>query len=250
MHGEQLDENQGNHVDNYELFLAALKNRLASKEHTQAEIADSAGITANYMSLLVRGKRRASDDVREAIANVLGVSLRELINEGYLITYGKPIDSPTPQKAPASPQIPGVDAGYINPSDFLQESVTFVNQYQKADQRLHYWRTMFDALPVAAMIIKDGLLCYQNVKGRSLGNLLGEPICAACVGEGCCGQCRQEAIERGKCDDCPCPIAIAMRTGQPAVGNITFDGVLYTVNVSPISLQGHEYYLVVATGAR
>lgn len=248
MQVEELTTNdlQGMNPETTRFFIEGLKVAIDRTGMSHTEFA--LGITSkSNLSNILRYKVGTSDKMKTALAKKAGLDVAEIVALGQGGSTQTLSDKAQDRPNRTSDFIPGVQAGHINPSDFLSAAATLVGQYQKNDERMRYWHTMFDALPVAALIVKDGLLCYQNVKGRALGNMIGEPICAACVGDGCCGQCRQEAIERGKCDECPCPIAGAMRTGQTLSGKIAFGGVLYNVNVAPISLHGHEYYLVVAT---
>lgn len=240
------EANPEDHLDNYDLFMAALRNRLARKEKTQVEIAEAAGISTNYMSLIVREKRRASDEVREAIAGVFGVSLRELTNEGHLVTYGRSVEPSQPPPSTAPYPIPGVQAGHINPMDFLAAANTLVTQYQKCDERMRFWRSIFDALPVAALIIKDGTVCFQNVRSRELGTQIGGPICDTCTGTGCSDKCK-DCLKKGNCEDCTCPILMAMNMAKATSGHISINGKQHMVQVTPLILPDVEYYVVVVS---
>lgn len=230
----------GNHVDNYELFMAALRNRLARKEKTQVDICTATGISTNYMSLLVRGKRRASDEKREAIAGVFGVSAREFINEGHLVTYGRPVDQPPAQTPPAIKPVAGVEAGWVEPMDVLSMVSSAVGvlakQAQDESGRKRFWREMFDVLPMAAMVIKDGLIWYQNEKSRDWGNLKGVTLCDSCV---CPGDCMKKH---------ECPSFQAIETKTPRSGHQFIGSKYYKVDVVPLrnNYKGHQYFVILA----
>lgn len=138
------------------------------------------------------------------------------------------------RKPPAVLQpVPGVQAGYVSPMDVLSAVSTLVNQYQKNDERMRYWRHMFDALPVATLIIKDGLVVYQNIKSSSLGNLAGSPLCDRCAGKGC-----EDSLE--------CLYRI-VETIHPNSGYQRIAGIRHKIDITPTRLNDHEYFIVVAT---
>lgn len=52
------------------------------KGYTQQELADLAGISLAVLGAVERGNRRLEDQILDKIANVLGISMEELLNSG------------------------------------------------------------------------------------------------------------------------------------------------------------------------
>lgn len=50
------------------------------KGYTQQELADLAGISLAVLGAVERGNRRLEDQILDKIANVLGISMEELLN--------------------------------------------------------------------------------------------------------------------------------------------------------------------------
>jgi hypothetical protein len=99
---------------------------------------------------------------------------------------------------------------------------------------LRFWREIFETLPVCAMILKDGIVEYQNNKSRKLGKLIGGPLC-----EKCASGCEH---------DQDCPIGRATVTLQ-SVGYQVIAGSRYKVDVSVTRWQEHEHIVILATEA-
>lgn len=52
------------------------------KGYTQQDLADLAGISLAVLGAVERGNRRLEDQILDKIANVLGISMEELLNSG------------------------------------------------------------------------------------------------------------------------------------------------------------------------
>ncbi len=89
-------------MKSFEAFCRGLKTVRETKKMTQEELAERAGTSSGYISKLERRAegRSASWDKSQAIADVLGMGIEDIINAGKVhntyqqadkITYGKPI---------------------------------------------------------------------------------------------------------------------------------------------------------------
>jgi hypothetical protein len=227
---EQMPElKTGMNEGAYGYFIAGL--RLAIKDAGYKFEKDFAEGIMNPVTLSknLNYKYRMGEENVIKCAKKLNKDVSEIVLLGKQAESGEVIKEPTT----ISQAVPGVQAGYVNPMDVLSAVSTLINQYQKNDERMRYWRHIFDALPVATLIIKDGLVIYQNIKASSWGNLAGSPLCDKCAGKGC-----EDSFE--------CLYRI-IETIQPNSGYQRIAGIRYKIDITPTRLNDHEYFIVVAT---
>jgi len=234
--GEEMND------ETYEFFIRGLRLAIARAGYTDKDFA--AGIM-NPVSLSknLNGKYRMRDENISKCAKKLNIDPVDIVMMGKA---GQNVRE-TPQQ-PANQDIPGVSAKHINPMDVLDslsragESLSsaasavsaLVRQHQKLDERMRYWRSIFEYLPVSAMVIKDGVVISQNTRSRALKVVTGKPFCESCAG----GDCDNRDI---------CPVNIATVTAAPASGYKIIENELYKLDVEFVRHNDHEYLIVLAT---
>ena len=73
------------HKDMAKAFAAVLRNHRKKKNFTQEFLAEKSDIASKMVSLIERGERNPSLNVADSIAQGLGVSLSEMIQEAEII---------------------------------------------------------------------------------------------------------------------------------------------------------------------
>lgn len=74
----------------HRFFLAHLKHVMKSKEMSQKALALEINVSEPFISQLLKGKRRGSEEVQEKIAKVFGMDLGEFIEAGKWIEERMP----------------------------------------------------------------------------------------------------------------------------------------------------------------
>ena len=235
--------------DDYAYFMAAWKYKQAQMKLSQRDLAAKTGssyqwLNAVYRERVVRNKKaKASPELQKTIAEVLGYGWIEFLQLGKRITLqhlpiedAKQEEEPKQEEKEARP-MPGVEAKHVNPMEVLTAVSVLVDQYQKLDSRMRFWRAIFDELPVSTLIIKNGIVTYQNIKSAAWGNITGSSLCDSCA-------CPEDCKERGDC-----PSHQAMETRNPTEGFQHIGAGYYKVNIAPVRLHDHEYFLIVAMEA-
>lgn len=201
------------------------------KQHVFAE-----GVTTpEHLSKILNFKAGASAEMIRRLAQKAGLEPTDLVLLGKRHeergTGGEPHPSPSP-----SGTIPGVEAGHVLPMEVLSAVTTMVHQYLKADDRLHWWKAVFESLPVAALIVSGDTVIYQNQMSRIWGSIAGRPIC-----EGC--------ISAAGCDKDTCPITVATETNDHASGYRMIGAQRYRVDATPMRHKDEARLIVTATEA-
>lgn len=218
----------GMNKESYGYFIAGLRIAIREAGYKEKEFAEGI-MNPVTLSNNLTGKRNMLPGNIDKCAKKLNKDISDIVLLGM---QAESAPAPMPQ-----PPFPGVQAGYVNPTDVLSAVSTLVGQYQKNEERMRFWRAIFDELPVTALIIKDGTVTYQNIKSSAWGNITGTSLCDSCA-------CPPDCRERGDC-----PSHQAMETRNPTTGYQHIGAGYYKVNITPIRLHDHEYFLIVATEA-
>jgi len=250
MYEELFFKTGGNMADDmYGFFMAAFKHELNKQDMPQTVLAGSVGVTDKHLNAVYKGRVgkngkpiRAGIKLQEKISDAFGYQLVDFLKLGENICLNTAADSPQPKEIQLAAQdIPGILAKHINPMDVLDSMATttsavsaLVRQHQKLDERMRYWRSIFEYLPVSAMVIKDGVVISQNTRSRALKVVTGKPFCESCAG----GECDNRDI---------CPVNIATVTAAPASGYKIIENELYKLDVEFVRHNDHEYLIVLAT---
>ena len=206
--------------------LIGLRSHIKSNNIRQKVFADGV-TTPEHFSKVLNLKAGVSEEMLAKFAHKLRMEIADLV------LIGKQSDE-RQSKPLEPPVIPGTAVRHVNPNDFMTEVSVFVGQYQKNSERLKFWRAIFENLPIPALIIKDGLVCFQNIKSRLWGIITGTSICDSCVGLDCDN--RDE-----------CPVIISERTATECSGYQMIGVQRYKLDVMPLRLHEHDYFLVCAT---
>ena len=207
-----------------EYFLAALDKVLDDGKLKQTNIADSTGTAPQTINAIVRRRKAPGIDKQEEIANACGYTYIEFLQKGKEELEGK--ESPREKK--------DVSPGNIEPADIFPVVSEWIAQFQKNTDRMRFWRQAFDSLPVAALIIRDRVVYYQNQRSLEIGRSEGGALCDHCATK-CCE------------DKANCPVTISMRSGLACAGYRDLGGNMYKVEVAPFRWGEMEYFLVTAT---
>jgi len=195
--------------------------RVAIKQSGIKQGAWSEGVTSPVnLSNILRNKVGLSRQMIEALAEKAGMSVAEIIE------LGKEKDSTEQAPEPTSKQ--------VDPMEVMAAVSALIGQCQKSDDRRRFWREVFECLPVAALVIRDNVVIYQNVKSRAFGAIVGGEMCESCIGKGCNNKAA-------------CPVTIAGETGVNASGFTLAMGQCWKMDVAAARYNDHQYIIVLAT---
>lgn len=222
--------------------MAAWRYKLAQTEMSQRDLAVKTGssyqwLNAAYKERTVRGnkKQKASSALQKAIAEVFGYGWIEFLQLGKRISLElnpeeegqKNTPLPTPQTTiPTKPP-------RIDPDDVVDAVNALVKKFRQCDADLRMWRLIFDLLPIAAMVIQDGIIIFQNQRSRAWGHELGLPIADSCVNVDC-----------EKSGDCP--VHRSIETMLAASGTHRIGDTTYRVQTVPIQIGDSRHIIVLA----
>jgi len=166
--------------ETYEFFIKGLRLAISRAGYTDKDFA--AGIMNPVtLSKNLNGKYRMKDLNIDKCLKKLNMDILDVAMMGRELSATVMGAS---EVEISGKQLPGVEAKHIDPMAVLSALTTaaagvqvLVSQYQKNDERMRYWMEIFEILPVAVLVIKDGLVYRQNIQSRAMGNLLGDPLC-------------------------------------------------------------------------
>jgi len=222
--------------ETHDLFLIALKHKLATGKYTQIELAEVVGYTPQHLNAVINQREnergstvRASVKLQRKIATAYEMGHMEFLALGKKLADGEVEQPPRPSGRQGGQ--PNEFVSYESASSMANELLA---SYKKMNDRLHLWIAVFEHLPVAALLIKDRIVVRQNLRSRNIGIATGGPLCESCLD----GTCRGTRVD--------CAVRIALETGTAAEEVRRLDGVSYKVNAIPFFQNSHEYFLVTA----
>jgi hypothetical protein len=205
-------------------FIKGLRIAIKSSGRTQKEFAQGVTSPVN-LSRILRKTSGLSEDMANALAKKAGSDVMGIARIGEQEEVGqKPVREAV------------VKNKSLDVSDFLLSATTLVSKLNQIEDDLGLWKEVFEILPFSAFIIENKLVTYQNVKSRSLGNMIGGPLCENCAGKNCK-------------DPEMCPMFIATETASPQSGYQVIAGKRCRVDIVPFRRKNTECYLVVAMKA-
>lgn len=225
--------------ETYNAFVVGMKAAIDKSGYSsQRDFAAVAGIPPETLSKHINQRQRMREDTIQKYVECLKISEADIVMLGRDVLNKRshpPQDEPPPLR-----QTPGVEAGWVEPMDVLSMVSSAVGVLAKQSQdesgRKRFWREIFDVLPMATMVIKDGLIWYQNEKSRDWGNLKGVTLCDSCV---CPEDCKKKH---------ECPSFQAVETKTPRSGHQFIGSKYYKVDVVPLrnNYKGHQYFVILA----
>lgn len=231
----QLNEITGDDGMNKEtkrLFMVGLSAYIDEIGMTQKDVAERAGTLPQVFSRYKSGIKLPAKAWRDRVTAVLGVDESDLVAIGKKISMTTESGSGLDHKDQARPS--RIPTDYLSFDEVMQATRDLQDCYTKMDVRIRLWRAVFEHLPIAALLIKDGLVVYQNRKSRDLGNASGFPLCKSCIDIQCNGE-RED-----------CAVNVAKTTNLEASEVRELNGIVYRVDVTPLHINGHNYMLVTA----
>lgn len=211
--------------------------RLALKHHKDRsgakieQIAEACGKSARQVQGVLSDKERKGlgGTARLKVAEFFGTTYQEMLALGEALARG---DNPPRDVHPATEDA----RGYMSVArmEVVVQEVMF--SYRALEATMRLWKSAFEALPVYALLIEDGVVIEQNRLSRKMGLAIGGALCEQCVDSGCHGGRDLCAVHR------------AIATGIEASEARRLNGVLYQVNAAPLNINGvpKEYVLVTA----
>ena len=177
--------------------------------------------SAENLSSIINGKRGTSPSMREKLAKKSGKTIMELVQMGR-------------ERLEPTRQIAAIEPTEDNPMDVIEAVTALVKKHAKTIDDMRFWRLVFEGLPIAALIICKGNVCYQNTMSLELGDCVGAPLCENCAGK-CGADCKK------------CPVVKGQKTMQPESCVMSLAGRRHRVSVTPMTFKDDTYFIVTST---
>ena len=113
-----------------------------------------------------------------------------------------------------------------------------VDKLRETEDRLRFWKDIFEYLPTPICLLRDGVVLYHNKANRDIfiGTAIGQDLCQSCAEKGYSE------------DDClGCMIKHTMETGHETTFHREIQGKHYVVKTSFITINDMSYQLVLST---
>ena len=211
--------------DEREFFLKGLRLQMAARKLNQRSLAKLAGLSSVTISRYFSPNTDSfpADESVEKICSGLKMTADEIIRSAL----------PAQVRLPEPPRFRSTPSDYM-PVDEVMQSMSAVSAaYMKIDARLKYWMGIVEALPVAVVVVRDGLLYTQNRASRALWQGVGRPLCDNC--------------KDPKCAECGCEIKKAVDSGLDIERLKNIDGVAYKMQTTHFQANDHNYHIVTMT---
>lgn len=236
--------------DAYRNFIAALRYKVFDEKNmSQVLLAEKVGTTSQHINAVINerpGKQgkpvKASFALQQKIADAFGSNIVGFLNFGERILNNGAVDEEEKDNqgghSAKAGTIPTAPSDYMDPDDFVDAAMIFARMYRKSDDRLKMWRMVFENLPLPSLIIKDGIVVFQNAKSRQWGHTAGSPLCDNCIDQ---GECFAE-----NCDDMECALCVSLKTNSHSTKyKVVRDGI-YKIDAAPFYSGGFNYIIVTA----
>jgi hypothetical protein len=196
---------------------------------TQKDVALQAGTHPQSFSRYKVGKVLPRKAWRDKISAVLGVDEMKLVELGKDVALAqKPKPAEGEGESPTPVRHDPIEATLSH----LREAEAL---FREMSTQIIFANAAYEALPVATILIENGIVIAQNAKSRQMGKAMNMPLCDSCIDRDC----------QGRRADCVLTIAITSRleAHQERVVN----GVRYRLSAVPFSASGREYIIATAT---
>ncbi|HAS53373.1 MAG TPA: hypothetical protein DCS42_04165 [Nitrospiraceae bacterium] len=231
--------------ENQAYFMAGLQHYIKESGQTQDAVAIKAGTTGVTMSKYINKRGNSTKNWRDKVLAALNIDESELVMLGKRLLNplgGDKLSSYHVSLAPAQQAgEPGQTGFSSNGFDNICAAATglaatlqtLANQQRKEQERLEMWNEVFEMLPNPTLIVRNGIIEFQNKMSLIWGRLTGGPLCGTCLDDQCDG------------DDCKLKEAMATHQETRAYKFIRDD--FYKLIISPMRYGGLEYFIVSAT---
>jgi transcriptional regulator with XRE-family HTH domain len=220
--------------EKFRLALVELKKR---KGLSLAVIAKASGRSTRQIQGVLSSKEKKGLGLAAAtkLAEYLGTTYEEMLELGGRVLAGSESEQVKVPPPAEQPHPLPVTIHQLAPVDDVVDMLRNAESHMRElDLRLNIGRAVFEMMPVAAVLIRDGIVVVQNLKSRLLGKALGFPLCDSCIDAKCHGH---------RLD---CALQVAMLTHTEATEERVVVGVRYRVAATPIFIGGREYILLTA----
>ena len=221
----------------YSFFLESLKNRIALEGVTQIDLARMVGTSKTHLNTVLKGKKRAGAKLQKSIAAHFGVSLKDMIEEGYDLLHGK--NGPVPessgrQSAQAEQKVfqPFASDERENLADLALHVATDI---QKMQDNLSRCQGIIESIGDGVLVIsaKSKIVEYQNQAHK---DIFGENL----VGQNCSEIINHPCLES-------CPAINAISTGKISYGRYSINDKTIAITASPVRNESGKIVRVVLT---
>jgi len=214
-------------MGNNDYFLAALANMIDTGKHAQSDISARSGIARQTINAYYKRRKTPGMVNQEAIASACEMTHADFIKHGKEVVDGPTVAISSPPQA--------IPTNYIDTDAIVPFAQTLAVQMAKTRDRMHFWKEVYEVLPAATLIIKDGVVVYQNSASRSLGLTVGTDLCDSCISAG-----------TEHCGGDNCPIKKSSVTGQVEKQFKAVGGVDFCLIAAPMRYSGCEYFIALA----
>lgn len=224
-------------------FMAGLQHHIKESGQTQDAVAIKAGTNGVTMSKYINGRGNSAPKWRAKVLAALNVDESELVMLGkrllnplggaglpsYHVSLA-PAQQPSQTENFSSNGFDNICAAATGLAATLQ---TLANQQRKEQERLEMWNEVFEMLPNPTLIVRNGIIEFQNKLSLIWGKITGGPLCGTCLDD--------------QCDGDGCKLREAMETHQETRTYKFIRDDFYKLIISPMRYGGLEYFVVSAT---
>jgi len=218
-----MDSNSGQEMTEaeYNSFVKNLSKIIQDRGLVQNDIAAKAGVSAVNMSKVLNFKSGCSAKWRKKICDAIGVTVDSLVD--------KPKEVAQPER-----RIHITPTNHVDLREVLSGLTALINKLGETTDRARMWKSVFDALPIAAIIVKDDKVIFQNQRSKAFGLVSGENVCLTCA-------------NADECNGDDCALHRAHATGIEASEYKVIKGTHYKVICVPVTVVDASYIIITAT---
>lgn len=204
-------------------FIAGLEGEIRDTGLTQKKFAPLAGTSATNLSRVLSDKGGCSPSWRKKMCTALGTTVEAVIARGER--------EATPQQSTIFLVAPSVPESI----DVMAAVGTFVRNAAVTEEKLRFWSDLFEYLPCAVLLLRDGKVLFQNQESRLL-------CPSATIGENLCQTCREKGEDDTNCISCL--VEKAQVSGGKAKFHKEIQGKSYVISTSFIKINSIEYQVI------
>lgn len=223
--------------DVYTYFIESLKKRMAVGGVTQVDLAKSVETSKTHFNTVLKGKKRAGAGLQKRLAAYFGLSLEEMIEEGYKSLHSDqfPVQFPSSGKqTPTREQAQSLS--YTQADNNLSEmALELAAAVKRVQDDLAKWQSIVEAIGDGVVIVsaKDRVIEYQNQAHK---DLFGVNLAGKKCGDAATCPSKEES-----------PTCKAVETGKVCRGKFNLNGKTIAIIASPVRDASGRIVRVVTT---
>lgn len=210
----------------YLKFIVGLSDEIRATGLTQEDFSKRANTSKTNLSRVLNDKGGCSPRWRKKVCAALGTTEDAVIARGGRETNH--------QTSPLSPSLPPVPESM----DIVASVATFAKNAAVTEEKLRFWKDIFEYIPAAICLLRDGVVLYQNQAHRKL-------CPSAIIGKNLCQTCKDKGDNDFNCVGCL--VERTQETGDRSVSHQDINGKHYAIETSFIKINSTEYQVVLAT---